>query len=299
MTNRVRILAVAAALAATAALGTTTGIAKTGHLGTPASPGAGKQAPEVQAATPSGYKIVSASFAAPNGQQTGGTVTCPATKKGATRYPLGGGVLIASNSLNANVNSSYATGTTWRGYVNNNSGADTSFTVYAVCAKPHKHYQVVTNSTDNPSGAQSSVSASCPSGTKVTGGGGVNSSFDLAVNINTSIPDGNGWRVDANNASTGDNNLTTYAVCSGSWPSTTGYHVQLGTTVDNPPGAETQAVVSCASGQSVLGGGGFSSSSSTSVNMNSTLPQTGSWVVYENNASGSDAAITAYAICAT
>ncbi len=299
MTNRVRILAVTAALAATAALGTTTGIAKTAHLAAPAAAGAGKQALGIQAATPSGYVIKTASFTATNGQQSFGSVTCPATKKGVAREPLGGGVVITSNSLSANVNSSYPSSTSWDAYVSNNSGADTSFTVYAICAKPHKHYQVVANSTDNPSGAQSSASVSCPSGTKVTGGGGLNSSFDVAVNINTSIPTGNGWRVDANNASASDNTLTVYAVCSASWPSTTGYNIAVGPTVTNSAGTETEATVSCASGQSVLGGGGFSSSGSTAVNMNSTFPFTGEWAVFENNATASDSTITAYAICAT
>jgi hypothetical protein len=300
MTTRVRILAVTAALVATAALGTTTGIAKTGHLGAPAAPGAGKPAPEVQAAAkPTGYTVVSASFSAPNGQQTFGSVTCPATNKGVTRDPLGGGVVITSNSLSANINSSFPVSTAWETYVDNNSGADTSFTVYAVCATPHKHYAVVSNSVSNPSGVQNSAIAACPSGTKVTGGGGYNSSGDLAVNINTSIPSGNGWRVDANNAGAGANSLTSYAVCSASWPAKTGYHVAVGTAQTNAAGAETLASVSCSSGQSVLGGGGFSSSGSTAVNMNTTVPSGAGWAVYENNASSSSASITAYAICAT
>jgi hypothetical protein len=291
MTNRVRILGLIAALVATAALGTTIGIAK--------APGTGTPAPGVQAAKPSGYAIVEANFTAPNGQQTNGTVTCPKTKNGVTRDPLGGGVAIDSDSLSAKVNSSYPLGASWGAYVNNNSGVDVTFTVLAICAKPHKHYQVVSNSVANPAGAQNTVTAACPSGTKVTGGGAINNSFDLAVNINTSIPSGNGWRIDANNASTGGNTLTSYAVCSASWGASTGYNVALGTAATNPAGSENQATVACASGQSVLGGGAFSSSGSISVNMNSTYPISGGWVVYENNASSSSASITAYAICAT
>jgi len=301
MTNRVRILGLTAALVATAALGTTTGIAKTGHSGAPAAPGAGKQAPGVQAAAkPTGYTVISASFTAPNGQETSGSVTCPATKKGVTRDPLSGGVVIQSTSLSANVNSSSPSGTSWGAYVNNNSGADTSFTVYAVCATPHKHYQVVTSSgVTNAAGDQSTAIVACPSGTKVTGGGGYNSSSDLAVNINSSIPSGNGWRIDENNAGTGSNTAYSYAVCSSSWPAKTGYNVVLGTTLTNAAGTETHATALCASGQSVLGGGGYSGSGSTAVNMNSTGPFSGGWGVYENNASGSDTTINAYAICAT
>jgi hypothetical protein len=291
MINRVRILGVTAALVASAALGSTTGIARTGNLG--------KQAPDVQSAKPSGYLIVSAGFSAPNGQETGHSVACPATKKGVTREPLGGGVLIASNSLSANVNSSYPSGTSWSGFVNNNSGADISFTVYAICAKPHKHYQVVGASIDNPPGTKTTGFAACPHGTTVTGGGAISSSVALGVNINTSVPYTDGWRVDANNAGAGSNTLTTYVVCSAGWDDRTGWVVVSGTHELNSAGTETEASVLCPSGRSVLGGGGFSDGGSTAVNMNATHPFTGGWTVFENNASASDQTITAYAICAT
>lgn len=301
MTTRVRILGVTAALVATAALGSTAGIAKTGHLGARAAPGAGKQAPDVQAAAPSGYVVVTAVNSAPNGQDTSVGVTCPATKKGAARYPLGGGVLIGSGSLSANVNSSFPVpASSWAADVNNNSGADTTFTVYAICATPPKNYQVVhASAVTLPPGAQITDIAACPSGTKVTGGGGVISSSNLAVNLNTSVPTGNGWRIDVNNASASDDTVTSYAVCSARWGASTGYHVAIGSAVNNPAGTETQATVSCPSGQSVLGGGGYSGSASTAVNMNSTYPITSGWGVLENNASGKDTTITAYAICAT
>jgi len=79
----------------------------------------------------SGYqRVVSPSVANPAGGQNSGSVACPAGKK-----VLGGGVSSTSGDLGHNVNSSYPTSeTTWRADVNNNSGQDRSFIVYAICA---------------------------------------------------------------------------------------------------------------------------------------------------------------------
>ncbi len=283
-----RIFALTAAVAATGVAGATTAAAKTGELGSPTTAGA----------KPAGYLVVSATFSAANGVQTEGSVACP--KKGtATRLPQGGGAVIGSSSLGANINTSLPNGNAWIVDVNNNSGAATTFVVYAVCAIPSKKYQVVTSSSvPNPAGLQTSATVVCPSGTKVLGGGGFSSSGNLAVNVNTSIPIANGWRVDENNASVLDAALTAYAVCSAQ-AKAAHYGITIGTQVTNAAGTETHAEVLCPSGRSALGGGGFSGSSSTSVNMNSTSPIAGGWSVYENNASASDTTITPYVVCAS
>jgi hypothetical protein len=282
-----RVLALTAAVAATGVAGATTAAAKTGEFGSPSIAGA----------KPAGYLIVSATFSAANGIQTGASVACP--KKGtATRLPQGGGAVIGSSSLGANINSSIPSNNAWVVDVNNNSGAATNFVVYAVCAIPSKKYQVVTSSVTNSAGLQTSATAICPSGTKVLGGGGFSSSGSLAVNVNTSIPIANGWRVDENNASAVDATLTAYAVCSAQ-AKTAHYGITIGTQVTNSAGTETHAEALCPSGRSALGGGGFSGSSSTSVNMNSTSPIAGGWSVYENNASASDTTLTPYVVCAS
>ena len=51
-------------------------------------------------------------------------------------------------------------------------------------------------------------------------------------------------------------------------------------------------------GLSVIGGG-LVSSGGAAVDLNPTFPFTGGWGGDENNASGSDANITAYALCAS
>jgi hypothetical protein len=150
---------------------------------------------------------------------------------------------------------------------------------------------------DNPAGAQTSVSVSCPTGDKIVGGGEVNSSFDLAVNVNESYPSGNSWVTYANNAGIGDNTATVWAVCE-KWSTTTGrYHVYSAPAKDNPSGAETFDSVSCPPGVSSLGGGASNTSISTGVNLNTTYPATGEWLTYTNNNSGFDDSVTPYVIC--
>jgi hypothetical protein len=282
-----RMLALTAAVAATGVVGATTAAAKTGELGSPTIAGA----------KPAGYLIVSASFTANNGVQTRGTVACP--KKGSVaRMPQGGGGIIASSSLSANLNSSFPNGNTWNVDVNNNSGASTTFVVYAVCAVPGKKYQVVSASVTNSAGVQSSATAVCPSGTKVLGGGGFSSAGSVFVNINTSLPTSNGWRVDENNATATSVTVTAEAVCSAQ-SKKAHYGITIGAPVTNAAGAETHAEALCPSGRVELGGGGFSGSGSTSVSMNGSSPFAGGWSVYENNGSASDTTITAYVVCAS
>jgi hypothetical protein len=259
--------------------------------------------PQAPASTPSGYLIViSAIMTASNGVQTFGTVACPATSGGVTRSPQSGGVLVTSSSLGANIDATYpdVDRVSWDVYVHNNSGTDTSFRVYAVCAKPRTGYaQISSASFTDPAGGQASGVALCPSGTKILGGGAVIVTGSLLANINSSFPSGtNAWRVDANNGSPTSTTFNVYAVCS-NYGARKNYGVHIGAAVDNPPGTETAAPISCPAGQSSLGGGVVSSSFSTAVNINSTFPLTGGWANDVNNGTTSDASIIPYVICAT
>jgi hypothetical protein len=255
--------------------------------------------PTAVGAVPGGYKIVSQSFTAAAGTQAFGSVTCPVTSTGVQRKPQSGGVFISSSDLGANVNESAPNGNSWVAYVNNNGSSSTSFSVYAVCAKPRAGYTVRSASFTNF--ANSEVigdSVQCPSGTKVLGGGSSNPATSLLVNLNTTIPSGNGWRVDQNNGTSSDTTITIFAVCS-KYGAKQHYGIHVGTAVDNPAGTERNAFVNCPSGQSSLGGGIFATNGSVAVNINSTSPVTGGWSNYENNASGADDTITPYVICAT
>jgi hypothetical protein len=283
-----RMLALTAAVAATGVAGATTAAAKTGEVGSPTIAGA----------KPAGYLLVNATFPVAAGAQTRGTVACP--PKGAqARSAQGGGAVIESSALGANINSSFPNGNGWGVDVNNNTSSATSFVVYAVCAVPTKKYQVVISGTvTNSAFTQASATAVCPPGTKVLGGGGFSSSGSVLVNINTSIPQNNGWRLDENNASGSAASINAYAICA-SQAKKAHYGVTVGAPLTNFAGTEGHAEAVCPTGLVPLGGGGYSSTGSTSVNMNSSNPFSNGWSVYENNASGGDATITAYVVCAS
>ncbi len=303
MARRIGVVGLCAALAATALVGGGAASAKTSTQPARAAiPRSAEQlptAPLSSAAVPSGYTLVSATFMATNGVQTLGRVDCPPTRSGAVRQPQGGGVYSFSGSLGVNINGSYPNGTGWVAYVNNNSGSNTTFAVFAVCAKPKTGYTMVeVSGIPNPAGSQSSGFVACPAGTRVLGGGGLSVSGDLAANINDSYPTANGWHADVNNGSGSATTFNVYAVCS-RYSLTRGYMVVAGAAVDNPPGSQGLADAICPTGYSPLGGGASSSTSSTSVNMNTTNPFTNGWQVYENNGSGGDASLTPYVICAT
>lgn len=250
---------------------------------------AGSALAATSAAKPSGYVVVnSGPLASPAGVQAHGSATCPSGK-----VPFGGGVFISSGSTAANINSSYPTAAGWNGDVNNASGAATTFTVYAVCGKkPKKYVQVTGNVATVTPGAQTSVTATCSAG-KPLGGGFFSNTTSTAANANSSIPTTNGWRADANNASGASELVTAYVVCG----KVGNYAQHVGTSVPNGAGAQTAAAVLCG-GQAVpVGGGGFSSSGSTAVSMNSTYPIAGGWQTYENNATASPATVTSYVVC--
>jgi len=291
MTRLGKMLVLGSALTTLVLAGGTSAAAKTSAIGSP----------DASTVKPAGYKLVHSAFiAVANGTQAVGSVTCPRTTTGAIRRPQSGGVFVSSSSLFANVNSSYpdANGISWDAYVNNFSGTSTTFEVWAVCAKPRTGYtRVSTSGLINPNGGQNGFTQACPVGKKILGGGAFLSSGGYA-NINSDYPSGNGWHIDANNASGADETFTVYALCS-SYPSTTGYGVHVGSVTDNPPNTETPIPINCPSGQSSLGGGVYSSSGSTSVNINGTQPVTGGWVSWMNNATSSDESILPYVICAT
>jgi hypothetical protein len=244
-----------------------------------------------------GYVIVdSGALMAPDAAQSSGQVNCPAGTK-----PLGGGVLISSSSLLANVNGSYpiATGGSgWGAFVNNNSGSATTFHVYAVCAMKPAGYKVAHAAVTNPPASQTKAVATCPAGSKVLGGGGISSSTSVSANLNTTIPASpKSWRADANNPTGSSQVVTAYAVCG---KNVTGWKMVTGSSVSNPAGTETHSVADCPGGRAVLGGGVYSSSFDLNVNINSSYPvSTIEWSGFENNNSGTAATTATYVICAT
>jgi hypothetical protein len=257
---------------------------------TPKAPDAGSLA--MLGRLPAGYvQVSSPSLSAPAGQQTRGTVSCPIGT-----VPFSGGEVVSSFDLHANINSSFPYGNGWAVDVNNGSGTGTTFTVYAVCAKKPRHYQVIEANGSAPAFGQGTLEAGCPSGTVVLGGGTLSDSYSLAVNINGTYPDGSwGWRTDSNNATPGAVVVHAYAVCG---KSPAGYTSFGGATVTNAAGSETSATAACPGKAVPLGGGAISYTDQTSINLNTSRADAHGWTAYENNASATSVGLQIALICA-
>ena len=72
--------------------------------------------------------VAAATCANTNFAQNFCSVSCPAAT-----VRSGGGIFGFSSSTLQSVNSSYPIGNGWAGFMNNRTGANSSFTVYAVC----------------------------------------------------------------------------------------------------------------------------------------------------------------------
>jgi hypothetical protein len=284
------------AIAVCVVAGSGIAFAKSSHPGRPAHLGAGKTPsfarPQHTAGLPRSYAVVnSGTLSAPDGMQTHGSKVCPAGS-----VVWGGGVWISSGALGANVNSSYPSNNGWAADVNNAGGSDTTFVVYAICAKQPKQYLVQSASISNLAGQQTSATVPCPGTSKVLSGGGYSDLGITSVNLNSTFPSSKkSWRVDMNNASASNGSVTVYAVCG----KTAGRTNIVGTAVSNPAGQQTHSTVLCPAPQVPSGGGELSSSSNTGVNLNGTAPvgNGNGWESWENNASGLTANTTSYVVC--
>jgi hypothetical protein len=140
-----------------------------------------------------------------------------------------------------------------------------------------------------PGSSQASATATCPSGSVVTGGGFATSGHDMFVK--TMNKSGNGWIVYGVNQLGSSQLLNAYAIC---------FHNSGGTTsqvykqVSAGAGSNGHATVACPAG-SVVTGGGYASNDQFTV-YNSSISGNG-WQVYAHNNSGSSQLLNAYAIC--
>jgi hypothetical protein len=290
------------ALAAAAAAAPATGGSKPTALAQPAPPALallGKQpglAPQASLGAPRGYRIVStARLTALALSQAHASISCPAGK-----MPLGGGVYVSSPSTSADVNDSYPSGSSWVADVNNGSGADTTFTVEAICAKVNSNYDVaITPGVDNPPFSQGVGFAQCPAHTRQLGGGLLSTSGTLDVNLNSDYPyTSRGkryWYADENNAGDTSPFFNVYAVCG----SAAGLTTAVSGEIANPAGMQTFGFAQCPAPTVPIGGGVLSESVSTAENVNVSAAATGGWEVYMNNATASSSYFfKVYAICA-
>jgi hypothetical protein len=163
-------------------------------------------------------------------------------------------------------------------------------------------YTIASDSFTSDSGTQTRGSVSCPAKTVPYGGGAVVESLDTRINLNSSFPLGASWDVAVNNTSGGSSTFLVYAVCA---KKNTSYSIVASSPVADPAGSQAGAIATCPAGTKIMGGGGYSNSGDSSVNLNSLYPaKTGkgtsatySWAAYMNNASIASTTVTAYAVC--
>jgi len=292
----------ALSLSALAVAASGTALAGTGaHPAQPADPSAatsGKQA-AMPALTllpdglPRKYQsLQSELFTAQSGEQSRGTLDCPIGT-----VPLGGGVVITSNDVHATVNSSFPNGTSWIADVNNASGTATTFRVFAICSKAPRNYQVVqTPDAAGAAGTQATAFASCPTGTVPYGGGGVSRSPLTSVNLNSTLPSGNSWLVDMNNASSASSDFAAFAICG---KKLKGYQQVTGPSQPLGAGATAGSQVTCPGVSLPLGGGIGIATRDVNVNVNSTFPTAGNqWSAFAGNAGSFATSFVARVVCA-
>jgi hypothetical protein len=232
---------------------------------------------------PAGYSIVtSAPVTAVNGRQTHAPVACPATTK-----PISGGAHVDSSSTLVNLNSSYPVGRrSWSVRVNNLSGADVTFEVYAVCvSRPALDFTVSTRTVGNHPHQVQSARVGCAKGVMV-GGGVKSNSVKPEVSIHYMGPDGapafpTAWVVLMDNPTASPEGFTVYSVCRKHAPDAA--HVVVGSETPNPAGTQTAAIAQCEDGNVAVAGGGFSSSTAQTISMSSSFPQGQGWSSAENN----------------
>jgi hypothetical protein len=273
-----------------------TGVAVAGPGDNPAQPVAGATAATSPAALPAGVpkgyvSLQSALLAAPAHLQTRGNLSCPAGK-----VPLGGGALVSSADLAANVNSSFPDGDKWTVDVNNGASFNTTFRIFVICAKAPKLYQTVDVSATAPAGITNHAIANCPTGTVVIGGGALSTSGSVLTNIADTFPAGNAWRVDMNNATTSANTLVSRAICA---KKPKGYTLVVGSNSDIFAHSSASASAFCPGVTVPLSGGVVNFLDDVQANMNATFPTNADgWFSEINNAGIGNAIMSTRMICA-
>ncbi len=267
----------------------------------------GKPAPSSRLApprartAPKGYTVVeSPGYGSSSGFENEGGVSCPGHEQASD-----GGVVVESDAVTVSVASSFPTSYGWAAYVNNNSGSDTEFFVYAICLARSSHRQVVSSYVSVSGGSTASWTAQCPAGDKVTGGGAFDISYDTETNLSSSYPTtlmtpDDAWGVTVSNGDTSAAAVYVYAVCR---PRPAGYSIQYGQPVNLSPDSDTEVFSSSCPGSRVVLGGGVitdDSSADTAVALNSVFPTENDtrWGGLVNNGETSVRESAAEAICA-
>jgi hypothetical protein len=215
----------------------------------------------------------------------------------------GGGIYGFLGGPGQDVNGSYpivsgGVATGWQGYMDNSTGSDLDFQVFAICAQEPTDYSVMKATFSNPIGTQNSAAVICPLDSKgkkptsVLGGGAVGSSPVIGQDLNTSAPEDNGWLISMNNDTVAQQAISVYVICG-----KVKTRIRRSDPVPAVSGAQTGQEIACKGKSVPTGGGVASNSSSTHASVNSTFPESHGWGIDEDNTSGSPDTIFAFVIC--
>lgn len=181
------------------------------------------------------------------------------------------------------------------------TGADAGFVVYAVCVKKPKQYAVVSSDFTTPPLTRGGASVTCPRDStgklmKPTSGGAIGTSLGHDQNVAALYPNGtHAWTTDVYNNETQAEGGTAFAVC-GKYRH---YSVQDGTGVVATSGDQTPVEASCPEGSVAVGGGVHAfSSDSLRLSVGSTFPlASDTWISWENNGTPLHIVINAVVVC--
>ena len=214
-------------------------------------------------------------------------------------------VLLAGAAGSTLLLSATAAGAAVAGPHGHADGRQTAKSAPALAAAPQipatlpKGYTVLTSNFTAFAGAQDADQTNCPGTEQPVGGGAFVSSSDVQVNLNRSYPWRGSWIVSVGNASATSTPVTAYVIC---MVHSAGYKVVASAPASvSPESVNSQAAV-CPAHTSVTGGGAYSASAATDVNINSTVPNTFAggrtgWRVAMASSDPSSASFTVYAVC--
>lgn len=255
----------------------------------PVSASAVHDAPSV--AAPAGYSInVDAGIDNPANSQTLAAVQCP---KGVV---WGGGMANQDDDppgVSINISAPAGKGW-WNARANNPTTADSSFDMYALCAKRPSGYKIVKASANVPAGKLKSVTATCPTGTVLLSGGPDAASESVESLITTAAPaSSTTFTGYMSNGSSAAAKLQVFAICA-----------------DKPAGwAKVKQVIPASSGVSdgsvncptntvTLGGGIALAKHDSNVFVTASAPRgSGGWSMLVTNRTAGTVNATVYAIC--
>lgn len=160
-------------------------------------------------------------------------------------------------------------------------------------------YTVATTSFLSYAEAQDAAEVHCPGTDQPAGGGAFVTSSDLLVNLNRSYPWRRNWIVSVGNATASPTPVTAYVICMAHSAS---YQIVHSAPASVGPDSVNSQAVECPVHTSVTGGGVYSASAATDVNINSTMPATFAagrtgWRVAMASSDPASASFTVYAVC--